>query len=162
MLCIRGEVRPSSIAKAGQGLFTLDFLPKGKIVIIYNSNPGDLIIDEKSYLEKHPDPTSEEWDIFVKLIGSYYIGNYDHKNLEDYINHSDFPNLLYHCGIFIAVQDIEIGEELTVDYRYFLKENAHEIFKINGKPIIGLSNKESLLRSSQKLIEILESVDDLS
>ena len=59
-------------------------------------------------------------------------------------------------------QDIEIGEELTVDYRYFYNENDREEFESEGEPLIGFSNKEALLRSALELIAILEDVEDLS
>lgn len=163
MLCIAGEVRESKIAEAGQGLFTLEFLPKGKIVIFYVGSVYDRIIDRKIYLEKYAHhPNSQHWDAFVRLVGRYYVGNFEPPEPEDYVNHSDTPNLVYHCGIFITAREIKIGEELTVDYRYFVNENQSEKFKVNGEPLFGLSDKEALLRSARELIAILEDVEDLS
>ncbi|MEM9543870.1 MAG: SET domain-containing protein [Cyanobacteria bacterium P01_E01_bin.42] len=162
MLCIRGELRPSSIVNDEQGLFTLEFLPKGKIIAIWTCDPGDRIIDEKTYMEEYHNANVEYQHSFVRIIGHYYIGNYDKKTIDDYINHSHSPNLLYHCGILFALQDIEIEEELTVDYRYFFNENDREEFEVDGKPLIGLTAKEALLTSSRKLIEILEDIEDIS
>ena len=161
MLCIRAKVKPSSIA--GEGLFTLESFPKGKIVgILTFANPKDRIVSEEVFLQEY-----ENSDIFfqhtsVRLIGHYYIVGYDEKVPDDYINHSNSPNLLYHCGILIAVRDIESGEELTLDYRYFIPEGEREDFECDGEPIIGWSGKEALRRSALKLIEILEDVDNLS
>lgn len=162
MLYIRAEVRPSLILDGEQGLFTLEFLPKGKIVAIWACDPGDRIIDEKTYMEEYKNADVAYQHSFVRIIGNYYIGSYEKKAIDDYLNHSNSPNILSHCGILFALREIEIGEELTVDYRYFLNNNNREKFEVDGEPLIGLSAKEALLTSSRQLIEILENIDELS
>ena len=66
--------------------------------------------------------------------------------------------MLYHCGLFIAKQDIKPGDELTVNYQYFLAENGVYSFSDNEteKLVNGLPPKIALLKSAQELVQLLE------
>ncbi len=149
MLFIQSEVCNSQIA--GQGLFTLEFLPKGKIVGIWTLEmQGNAIIDEKLYMEEIKNASEQYKHSFVRLVGKYFVGNYEKKEPDDYLNHSNDYNLLSHCGILFALKDIEIGEELTLNYRYLypFAECFHQI-EVDEKPIISFSGKETLVRSAR-------------
>ncbi len=73
------------------------------------------------------------------------------------MNHSEKPNLLYHCGILFALRNIRAGEELTVDYRYFLSPNdANPVHDTKtGKVIKGFNAKKSLRESTKELIKLI-------
>jgi hypothetical protein len=77
---------------------------------------------------------------------------------EDYLNHSQDPNLIYHCGFLFALRNIEVGDELTVNYGYFLAIDDVESFQDikSGKIITGLSGQEALLFSTRELLTLLE------
>ena len=40
----------------------------------------------------------------------------------DYINHSNFPNVLIYMGCTMAMRDIMPGEEILADYRFLMHE----------------------------------------
>lgn len=114
MLKIKTIVKESNILNAGLGLFANEFIPKGAIIwemtpcfdLIFNKLEIEMLEEiQKKYFYKY---------CFV-LGGLYYFCCDDAK----YFNHSETPN----CddpkdkNITIANRDIEIGEELTSDYR---------------------------------------------
>lgn len=52
MLCIKTEVKESSIPNAGKGLFSLQFAPKGSIVYIQTTDfTNDKVVLEEQYRE---------------------------------------------------------------------------------------------------------------
>jgi hypothetical protein len=97
----------------------------------------------------------------VRYVGKHYIYT-DYIEDEDYMNHSENPTVLYHCGICFATKDLNLGDELTVNYRYYLAVNDVHRFTdvITGKEIDGYSPKEALLCSAIELVELLRDVND--
>jgi hypothetical protein len=69
--------------------------------------------------------------------------------------------MLYHCGIVFAKTDIAIGEELTVDYKYFLATNDVHAFddRDTGQQVTGLNARDALLASARELIELYSRAD---
>ena len=158
MFYVKTEIRESKIA--GRGVFTLEPIKKGQIVANFPRNAK--VITEEEYQEEQRKGNKVIIQSGVRWVGKEFLYKPE-IDREEYINHSNSPNLLYHCGICFAKRDINIGEELTANYRYFLAENDVYAFKDNeGKLIDGLSPKEALLQSSKELVELLEEVEEVS
>jgi uncharacterized protein len=106
----------------GIGLFTDQFISKGTIVQKFISG-FDLTIDEKN-LDKLPEAAKEQFLTYAyknKNTGKYILCADNAR----FLNHSDNPNLISdnpNEEIDIAVRDIQIGEELTVNYNDFTED----------------------------------------
>jgi len=151
MLCVKTAVKKSKIH--GRGLFASENIEKGVIVAIFTE--GVKITDEKGYLRMaKKDRVFEQTS--VRLAGDYFLYN-DKIESEDFINHSDNPSLLYHCGVCFARRNIKAGEELTADYRYFLSADKSNFIRNgqSGKTVNGFSWKAALIKSAKELIDLL-------
>jgi hypothetical protein len=158
MLCVKAQVKNSEIA--GQGLFTQELIKQGTIVAIFSSSEYSIFSEEAFQAEfDRGNPIFQQSG--TRLVGQYYTANGDRDYDENYINHSDTPNLLFHCGICFAWRDIQPGEELTFDYRYASIPGVAEPFETAQGKVIGLPAKEALIQSAQALIQVLEAVDVL-
>jgi hypothetical protein len=148
----RLSVRPSRIE--GNGIFSEEHIKKGEVIMIWSINSD--IFDEKTY-----DIEQRSGNKIVIDSGARYVSNYflwsDKPRIENFINHSSHPNVLYHCGICFAMCDIAPEEELTVDYRYILSENdcAAFIDIKTGKIVEGVNGKQCLKETSVMLLNIL-------
>lgn len=112
MLLISTQVKQSA---HGLGLFTQTRLTKGQK--IWEFDDLTEIVISKFDLQRAPDIFKE----FVSTYGYYVeslgvIINIDNSR---FMNHSDNPNLIEIDGCNYATRDIEIGEELTCDYKVF-------------------------------------------
>ncbi|GAX39792.1 hypothetical protein NIES4075_07510 [Tolypothrix sp. NIES-4075] len=162
MLCIKTEVRESNITNAGKGLFSLDFIPKGSIVFIpITTFPIDNIVSVKQYREELKTKNNFPLNAGMRWGGDYVLYCSKTPHDADYINHASNPNLLSCLGFFFALDDINCGDELTLDYRYIGFGGEIEVITDNQEEIIGLSAKEALLQSAKKLISLLNEVDDI-
>jgi hypothetical protein len=151
------EVRDSSIA--GSGLFLRAPVRKGTIVTIHAADAQLLTEDE--YQEAQRQGNELVVRTGIRWVGRYFLHAREMK-VESYINHSDDPALLYHCGVSFARRDLEPGDELTIDYRLILAENDVDSFVDSGSgPVSGLSPKEALLRSSEQLVQLLREIDEI-
>lgn len=157
MLYVKYEVRPSEIN--GKGLFLLESVQKGQIIALSVTDAN--YSTEREYQEEQSKGDDLMIMTAVRYVGKHFIYTTFIED-EDYINHSENPTVLYHCGICFAKKDLKPGDELTVDYRYYLAENDFHRFTdiITGAEIDGYSPKQSLLRSSIELLEILKDVSE--
>ncbi|MBL7101055.1 MAG: SET domain-containing protein [Nanoarchaeota archaeon] len=153
MLCVRTKIKKSGTH--GKGLFTLEYIKKGMIVGILAKDAKVMTEEENQKLEKEGDKIVIQ--TAVRWVGNYFLYSDVIEN-EDFINHSDNPSLLYHCGICFARRNIPIGEELTVDYRYFLAKKDVSSFrdKTSKLYVSGYSWKQALLKSAKELIVLLK------
>jgi hypothetical protein len=162
MLCIKTEIRESNINNAGNGLFSLEFVPKGSIVFIpITGFPIDNIVLEQQYREVLKTKNYFPINGRMRWGGNYFLYCSKTPHDADYINHANNPNLLSCLGFFFALQDINCGDELTFDYRYIGFAGEVELITDNQEEIIGLSGKEALLQSAKKLISLLNEVEDI-
>ncbi len=156
MLLVKAKVKDSEIS--GKGLFALEKIPKSTIVAIYGADAE--LITEEEYLEKQKQGDKLVAQTGVRWAGKYFLIGAEITD-EDFMNHSEIPSLLYHCGVCFALRDIEPGEELTVDYKYFLAK--HEVCgfkdKESGNDIKRLSGRDAMLDSAKELIKLLEESD---
>lgn len=105
------EVRQSNMPNSGNGRFTTEFVREGEIVVIL----GGLILTEDEYQE-------------IRKRYTFVSGLLIHKDfkihqvnfISDYngtLNHSCEPNVYLDGQIVVkATKDIEVGEEITLDY----------------------------------------------
>ena len=152
------EVRPSTIF--GRGLFPLRDVKKGTVVCSFTTDAR--IITEAEYLA-----AIESNQYVIVRTGTRYIGKYftytdDTDSDLNFFNHSFNPNLLVHCGVVIALDDIPAETELTIDYRYLIDATDIGIYNdsATGQSIRGFSPKRTLLETSKRLVSLLESLDD--
>lgn len=119
MFLIKTEVRPSKIH--GLGCFSLENIKKGQKIWVFDPRIDTRFeVDEISLL---PAAATE----FVKTYG--YQEFFDGKKVvtlcgdnAKYINHSNMPNVItskQEKEFEIAATDINIGDELTSNYRIF-------------------------------------------
>jgi len=152
------QIRPSTIF--GKGLFPTTDVNRGTIICSFTTDAK--IITEQEYL----DAINSNHHLIVRT-GTRYIGKYfTHTNEPDtdinFFNHSFDPNLLVHCGVVIALQDIPAGEEFTIDYRTVIDATDIGVYNdaATGKTIKGFSPHQTLLRTTRQLLELAESLND--
>ena len=146
------SVRRSDIQ--GYGVFADENLKKGSIVMMWTIN--SFLCNEDEYNCAQEQGNVDVIESGVRLAGQYFLWTKGFR-VENYINHDNVPNLLYHCGICFAMRDITAGEELTVDYKYILSVQDKCAFKCvkTGQIINGLDGAQSLRETSQCLMDIL-------
>lgn len=120
MLTILASAKPSQIH--GVGLFADQFIPKGTVT--WRFNPVFDIIFTKDEVEKLPENQRRLIKFFAYFSAKRqaYIYSIDDSR---FLNHSTTPN--NDCPLLqsemelcnISNRDIQIGEEMTVDYRSF-------------------------------------------
>lgn len=154
MLLVKSQIKKSKIAE--KGCFTKQAIKKASVVGILAFKTD--AITEKEYDAASKKKTKRIVDTSIRWVGDIFLVNHkgEHK-VEDKLNHSEKPNLLYHCGIVFALRNIKSGEELTVDYRYFLSPNEAEPVRDvkTGTVIKGYNAKKSLKESTKELLKLL-------
>lgn len=104
----------------GIGVFAITSIKKGerKIFSDYESEWIEVSKEEVNALPQHSKDLIENHCLFNET--HYYVPEYGFKifDLAVYLNHSDQPNLIsINDGEFFeAVRDIDVGEELLIDY----------------------------------------------
>lgn len=122
---LKTEIKESLID--GQGLFAKTSINKGEIVVVRAGH----IITEKE-LHEHSDIID---DSDLQISDNLYLAplsKEEFKNIMTFVNHSCNPNLgLLGNIIFVAMQNIEAGQELLLDYAMF--DNNNDQFICNCK-----------------------------
>jgi len=121
------EVRPSKIH--GFGLFVKKFIPKG--TVWWHARPQDVsIITKEQFLILDNSKKTSLTDSYLECLLTY---SYYDKVLDvlifclddsKFVNHSIDPNsgtVEEHGLNAIARRDIQIGEEITEDYSYYVQ-----------------------------------------
>ncbi len=107
---IKTEVRRSAIE--GRGIFAIERIEKGEIVAI----KGGHIFNGQKLKELEKSLGSAE----IQIGEDLFVGPVTHEEREAamlFLNHSCDPNVgVKGQIIFVAMQDIEVGEELTQDW----------------------------------------------
>jgi len=154
MLYVKTEIRESRVHNLG--LFLLEPVKKGTVILIANSSG---IMTETDYQSEQAKDNKLISMTAVRLLGRHFIYG-DSIGNEEYINHSETPNMLYHCGIFLAARDIDPGEELTVNYKYFLAEQDVCAFynAETGHTVDGISPADAFIQSAEEVLTLLKEV----
>jgi hypothetical protein len=153
---IATEVRTSTIF--GKGLFAAEAVPKGKIICFFSD--GAEMITEEQFLQAIQADNRPIIRTGTRHAGKFFTHGNEHQPYT-FLNHSFTPNLLCHCGMVMAKRDVSANEELTLDYRTLIDDTDIGIYSdaATGREIRGFSARETLLRTSRELIEILEGID---
>lgn len=107
----KAEARFSNVA--GTGVFTIDKIVKGNIVGVLGG-----VIVPKSEIEEYRKIMTQ---VGIQIDEDFFIAPTTRDELEKYgvFNHSCEPNIGFSNVItFIAMRDIQIGEELVFDYAF--------------------------------------------
>ncbi len=147
------QVRESGIF--GKGLFAAEAIPKAKIICFFTT--GAAIITEAEFLDAIRRDDRAIIRTATRHAGKFFTHGNAHEPYT-FLNHSFTPNLLCHCGMVLARQDISTGDELTLDYRTLIDDTDIGIYSdaATGHEIRGFSARETLLRTARELIDILE------
>ncbi len=159
------EVKTSEID--GCGVFLTRNVCKGELLIIYTYGISELIHKDrhdKACSDFINSPEPDIVDSSVRYIYNWFIYDSFTRNNKsfgcsesDFVNHSFNPSMIYHCGLCFAARDLKAGEELTVDYRFFLSEDVNGFTDMkSGRYIKGLNGKKAFISSLKKLNEIFK------
>lgn len=125
MLTILASAKPSPIH--GVGLFADEFIPKGTVT--WRFDPTWDIVFPKDDVEKLPEHQKRLVKFFAYFSSKRqaYIYSIDDSRFLNHSAHSNndispIPNEVELCNV--SNRDIQIGEELTVDYRLFDDDDA--------------------------------------
>ncbi len=101
----------------GKGVFAREFIPSGAPVI----QCGGLI--------KGPEEITPTTRALQIGPDTYLVEDPDNPGYDDLINHSCEPNLGYVDGslLLYAIRDIEVGDELSIDYSSAINEPGWEV-----------------------------------
>ena len=123
MLVVKTKVKPSSID--GLGLYAEEEIRYGEIVEIVETDFSYKVFTQEQ-VDKFDELKRQYEHDYTFKIGNNYYATID---LAKFMNHSDTPNLFWketinearpnEIGYFFAVNDIKVGDELTVDYNMF-------------------------------------------
>ena len=107
--------------KGGKGLFSNDYIFKDEVIAIKS---GHIVIKEHAHrLDK------EIGDFSLQISNEHYICPKSIEEIEDivlFINHSCNPNIGMDGQIsYVAMRDIENGEELCLDYAMAMNDNYY-------------------------------------
>jgi len=109
---ISSKATISKSATHGRGLFATKPIQKGEIIGI----KGGHIIDRKTLASIEDIVRDSE----LQITDNFYLAplrNEERNNVMMYLNHSCSPNIGVEGSIvFVAMRDIKVGEELTIDY----------------------------------------------
>lgn len=155
---LRTEARTSTLPDSGRGIFALDAAQAGDYLGMDFCNPMR-ITPEDSVLGLPPEIRMYSWRQIEHVC---FAANPDQRAPTDLMNHSFEPNLHWHLGSYFAVVDIEVGDELFLDYRHLLSPqwNDRLFDATTGRPVNGFEWRESVIRSCRKTLEILERTKD--
>ena len=153
-LRLRSEARTSDLPAAGRGIFSLDAAPAGTYLGVDFCSSAQ-VIAEADVLELPPETRMFSWRHAEHLCFAATPGP---RVAADLMNHSFEPNIHWHLGHYFAAVDIEVGDELLLDYRYLLSPlwNDRLYDAATGRPVNGFEWRQSILDSCRKTIEILE------
>jgi SET domain-containing protein len=125
MLCVKTYLAPSKIQ--GIGLFADEDIKKGEITWKYTEGfDSSFGIDEVAKMPPHLQIFIKRYSGLSMITNKYILGNDDVR----FTNHSSNPNLesVIIAGetekVARAKRDVKRGEEMTIDYRTFDKNDA--------------------------------------
>ena len=121
------RLAPSSIH--GVGVFAIKSIPKDTIV--FRTTSDWVKVDKKFLTRINPEVASLYRDMLVddELEDDIEIPStgFSSIDISFYLNHSNNPNCRYDIDndFIIAKQDIDVGEELTYNYKVFGSPNSY-------------------------------------
>ncbi len=145
------HIGPSSIVGAGNGLFVDEPVAHGRIIIAPDEISRVHRMDE---ILAQPD-SEKLLHATARWFEDRYTVSTDWPD-ECYVNHAFEPTGLWHLGFVFAGADLDVGTEVTVDYRHLLGPGQREIFpdSLTGQPIIGYEWAKSLRLSAAAIASL--------
>ncbi|MCP3965565.1 MAG: SET domain-containing protein [Lentisphaerae bacterium] len=139
-------------------LFAAEQVTKGAVFGIFPMNSR--LMAEEDFKEEQQKGNSKVTSNGMRYVGRLFLFR-DSDQQEAFPNHSFDPTLLYHCGILFARRYIEVGDELTVDYRYLLSSSESSTFPDcqTGREVKAVSPAEGLVKSAEELITLINSTN---
>jgi len=152
MIVPRYHVAPSQISGAGQGLYLDEAVARGRVII---APDGVHTVWSETKLRTFA-ADSREVESSVRWFEDQFSLTPEWSD-ECYVNHSYSPEALWHLGFIFALQDLEPGVEVTMDYRYVIGAGERLPFADaeTGREIVGLPWAECLRGSAEQLIALL-------
>lgn len=120
MLLINARVGVSAIH--GLGLFACEFIPAG--TVIWRYMPGfDVVIPASSLASLSISARKQviHYAEYFPEEKQFVLSSDDDR----FTNHSDAPNTAPNDDTMVATRDIQLGEEITCDYRQVLMVGWH-------------------------------------
>ena len=151
MIVPKYEIRPARFAE-GKGVFLLEGVKRGQILVapdainqVYNAEQRAALV-----------PGSAEDEACVRWFESYHTVSTDWPD-DCYVNHSFNPSGLWHLGFIFATRDLQVGYEVTADYRFLVDDNEVMPFKDaeTGQEIVGYVWEDNLRISTELLLALL-------
>lgn len=145
------EVRTARHAE-GKGVFLQQAVKRGQVLVAPDAINKLYTGTERAALV----PGSAEDDACVRWFEDYHTVSTDWPD-DCYVNHSFSPSGLWHLGFIFAIADLQVGDEVTVDYRFLINDNEVLPFRDaeTGQEIVGYSWEENLRRSTEQLLAVL-------
>ena len=126
MFLYRVEVKVATNPGMGMGLFVKEFIPKGSIVWEFVDGV-DLKIPLEKINQLHP-VQREHFEKYGWIENAEKDFYYMSCDLTSFINHSFNPNVEAEGMITKAIKDINIGDEVFIDYSTFSSDfDANEL-----------------------------------
>lgn len=137
---INPKVEIKETKKYGNGVFSLEKIKKGEIVSIIGGHI--LTISDENRLLKKENCVNDKW---IEISENFSIGPIRDEEItlmkHVNINHSCEPNLGFKGQIFlVAMNEIEMGEEVTFDYAMCLSSNENSSSEYKLKCLCGSKN----------------------
>ena len=151
MIVPKYEIRPARFAE-GKGVFLLEGVKRGQILVapdainqVYNAEQRAALV-----------PGSAEDEACVRWFERYHTVSTDWPD-DCYVNHSFNPSGLWHLGFIFATRDLQVGDEVTADYRFLVDDNEVMPFKDaeTGQEIVGYVWDDNLRISTELLLALL-------
>ena len=153
---VKTEIRETG--RYGRALFAAGPIARGTIVCSFTL--GSDVTTEDEYVRAVAENRQPVTRTGTRYAGRYFtFGNVDAPY--NFINHSFRPSLLCHCGVVLALRDLEAGDELTIDYRTLIDTTDVGLYHdaVTGREIRGLGAKETLLKTARELIALVEGIE---
>jgi len=152
------EVRPSRIF--GHGLFAIAPIRRGTFLCSFSLDAK--LITEAEFLQAVAEDRQPVVRTGTRYIGRYFTYTETPDAQLNFFNHAFEPNCLVCCGVVIALRDIAIDEELTIDYQTLIDDTDIGVYNDagSGTTIKGFSAKQTLLRTAKDLLKLAESLDE--
>ena len=149
---------------SGIGVFAGEDFKKGEIVLLFCIDCK--LISVSDYNEEQKKGNSLMIKTGCRFIDGIFLytddDTEDNPRVENYINHSFEPNILYHAGVCFANKNISVNDEITIDYRYLLAKGDYGSFvDVNtGRKVDGVDSLTCIRETSAQLVELYKNVDN--
>lgn len=146
------EVRPSTIPEGGLGVFALAAAERGAYLGQDFPHPRSLRTAEEIAAQ----PPLYRRFSWRYVEDACFAPNPAFRAPTDLMNHAFEPSIHCHIGHYFAVRDIAVGDELFVDYRFWMSELwAPMVDTRTGREVKGWPWRESLRRSCLLMADLM-------